>query len=190
MKGFSLIQVLFIEDPAINAKNSFFVDPRMVGILVILGLMFIIICVVLQMFSRYVIHSFPICTMDMVWTLEFFWSVLNGQIPPEISMIFFLLPLPTLQHYLISTNVDLVIPLTSNVFLFQSPVCWEPFHFQHSECKTHEFNFSKRFSKTNLIKISIPFQMVLVRRVQEHHEPPLDNIQGSGQKSLQIWQRS
>ena len=58
-KGFIILNdkkkrpVSCVEDPKINSKNSFFVDPRMVGILVILALMFIIICVVLQMFSRY-----------------------------------------------------------------------------------------------------------------------------------------
>ena len=43
---------ILVEDPATNRKNPLFVDPRMVGILIILALMFVIICAVLQMFSR------------------------------------------------------------------------------------------------------------------------------------------
>ena len=40
-----------VEDPQ-RRSFSFFVDPVSVGILAVLGVMFIVICMVLQMFSR------------------------------------------------------------------------------------------------------------------------------------------
>ena len=42
-----------LEDPNVNERESFVVDPVSIGILSVLALMFIVICAVLQMFSRY-----------------------------------------------------------------------------------------------------------------------------------------
>ena len=59
MSGELMVRIYILEDPALRSKDSLFVDPRMVGILVILALMFVIICAVLQMFSRHVTMSAP-----------------------------------------------------------------------------------------------------------------------------------
>ena len=44
--------ILHTEDPTVRNKDSLFVDPVSIGILVVLALMFLVICMVLQLFSR------------------------------------------------------------------------------------------------------------------------------------------
>ena len=49
----NLISILHLtEDPTVRNKDSLFVDPVSIGILVVLALMFLVICMVLQLFSR------------------------------------------------------------------------------------------------------------------------------------------
>ena len=47
-----LTSLHFTEDPTVRNKDSLFVDPVSIGILVVLALMFLVICMVLQLFSR------------------------------------------------------------------------------------------------------------------------------------------
>ena len=68
------MRVILVEDPATNRKNPLFVDPRMVGILIILALMFVIICAVLQMFSRLELETtikFNIHDIHIIFTTVF-----------------------------------------------------------------------------------------------------------------------